>query len=566
MRALLSSLSLLERPRVLVVGDVMLDRYTWGDAERVSPEAPVLVLRADECEVRLGGAASVARLLRGLEADVTLAGVIGDDASGRTVRKLLDEAQVDAALIVVDPARPTTVKERFLGRAANRHAHQILRVDTESRTPLDDALAETMARDVAVLVPHHSAVLISDYAKGTCTPELVSSIIAAGRAAGVPVLVDPARGADYERYRGATLLKPNRLEAELALGRSIASPAEALHAARTLRERYNFDAVVITLDRDGLVFATAQEAEHQPITPRAVYDITGAGDMVLAMLGLCHAARLPLRVAAQLANVAAGLEVRQPGVMPVSRDEIRLELERLSVSSALSDHSTASGGCQPIGSCSSSVWNGIAENTKTTIRLTPDARRSVPAAAVSKLVTLDEAIHVADEYRRAGRTIVFTNGCFDLLHVGHVRCLEEARQHGDVLFVAINSDASVGRLKGPDRPVISQHDRARMLASLACIDHVLIFDDPTPHRLLHAIRPDVLVKGGTTTDIVGREVVEAYGGRVVQTSEVPDRSTTALVSRLQWQSHPATCPQNVRSPVLDGEPIPEPFARPSPGA
>ena len=534
MRAVLPLLSQLGHPRLLVVGDAMLDRYTWGDAERVSPEAPVLVLRADECEVRLGGAASVAVLLRGLEASVTLAGVIGDDASGRTVQRLLDEAGIDATPVVVDPSRPTTTKERFLGRAANRHAHQILRVDTESRTPLDEALAARMAGEVAALIPQlaatpHAAVLISDYAKGVCTTELISSVIAAGRTAGVPVLIDPARGADYVIYRGATLLKPNRLEAELALGHAIVSVDEALRAATTLRARCDCEAVVITLDREGLVLATAVGAEHFPITPRAVYDITGAGDMVLAMLGLGLAAGLPLSVATQLANVAAGLEVQQPGVTPISRAEVLRELERLSVAARMSSTSMASGGCQPTGSHLSA---------SSTLRLTPDARHLLREEAVAKLVTLDEAECLAAEYRRAGRTVVFTNGCFDLLHLGHVRCLEEARQFGDVLFVAINSDASVRQLKGTERPIIGEHDRARLLAALECVDHVLVFNDDTPHRLLHAIRPDVLVKGGTTPDIVGRDVVEAYGGSVLRTSEIGGLSTTTLLSRLRTP-HPS---------------------------
>ena len=486
-RAVLSLLSQIGHPRLLVVGDAMLDRYTWGDAERVSPEAPVLVLRADECEVRLGGAASVAVLLRGLEADVTLAGVIGDDVSGRTVQRLLGEAGIDAAWLVTDPTRPTTTKERFLGRAANRHAHQILRVDTESRTPLDEELTARLADEVAALIPQraatpHSAVLISDYAKGVCAPELVSSIITASRAAGVPVLVDPARGADYAIYRGATLLKPNRLEAELALGHAIASPTEALRAATTLRERHGFEAVVITLDREGLVLATVTGAKHFPITPRAVYDITGAGDMVLAMLGLCLAAGLSFPVATQLANVAAGLEVQQPGVMPVSRVDVLRELERLSASARMSGNPMTNGGCQPTG-CNLSA--------SSILRLTPEARQRLREENVAKLVTLDEAAGLTAEHRRAGRTVVFTNGCFDLLHVGHISLLEEAAQLGDVLIVAINSDASVRKLKGTERPLIAEHDRARMLTALECVDHVLIFDDDTPHRLLHALKPSV---------------------------------------------------------------------------
>jgi D-beta-D-heptose 7-phosphate kinase/D-beta-D-heptose 1-phosphate adenosyltransferase len=512
-----SILSQLGHPRILVLGDAMLDRYTWGHAERVSPEAPVLVLRTDQREVRLGGAASVAVLLRALEVETTLASVIGDDHDGRTLRRLIDEADIYAGSLLIDLDRPTTVKERFLGRSVHHQPHQMLRVDTESRTPLANELTSQLIDALAVLVPQHAAVLISDYAKGVCTERLVAEVISMGRKAGVPVLIDPARGVDFAIYRGATLLKPNRLEAELAISHPIRSPKEARNAAKVLREQYEVEIVVITLDRDGLVFATAAGSEHRPIAPREICDITGAGDMVLATLGLGLTAGLKVSDAARLANLAAGLQVAQPGVTPILRATLLCAF-REGESSA-----------EP------RIATNVGPTSKTyaSISMPLLAATATNGTAKTKQVTFDTAQNLADEYRASGEKIVFTNGCFDLLHAGHIAMLEESSQLGDVLFVAINSDESVRRLKGKDRPIIPQQDRAGMLASLECVDYVLIFEEATPHTLLNAIRPDVLVKGGTTTDVIGREIVEAYGGQICQTQMKGNWSTTGLVRQMQ---------------------------------
>lgn len=343
-------------------------------------------------------------------------------------------------------------------------------------------------------------MLISDYGKGACTEELIAETIKLCRDTGMPVLIDPARGANWEQYRNATLVKPNRLEAELAIGRPIRSPADAIQAAVELRDRYDFETVVITLDRDGLVFASSEVTEHQPITPCEVCDITGAGDTVLATLGIgiaAHKGRIPYQPAlpissiASIANVAAGLQVTQAGVAPISRIQLQQAIETHS--------KTSHQGNDPI-------------------------RKEV--------VSLETATQLAAAYRAEGKSVAFTNGCFDLLHVGHIQTLEAAAELADVLFVAINSDDSVCHIKGPGRPIISERDRAQMLCSLTCVDHVLIFDDRTPHQMLEMIRPDVLVKGGSTSDIIGREVVERYGGRIAQTQLVPGCSTTALCSQI----------------------------------
>jgi D-beta-D-heptose 7-phosphate kinase/D-beta-D-heptose 1-phosphate adenosyltransferase len=533
----------------------MLDRYTWGRAERVSPEAPVLVVQAETCEVRLGGAGAVAGLLRGLDAEVLLAGVVGDDQEGHTIRRLLDEAGIDGGTVLTDADRPTTHKQRFLATVEQRQPHQILRVDHERTNPLTADLVESLAGAIEKELSSVGALLISDYAKGVCTPEVLRQVIAAARERELPVLVDPARIGDYERYRGATLVKPNRRETELVTGRAIHSPADALEAGRELVQRYDFQAVVVTLDGDGMGLVTADgTAEHVPTRPRQVADITGAGDMALAVLGLCVAeeskrerveeskrgrveeyksdrversesggdsefprgpglfqgGRIGLREAVELANVAAGLEIERVGVVPVTRAEI-------------------------VHAAGLVASPGRGTNASDAVRL-GGASTPVRRPGSAKVVTLDEMAALAAAYRREGKTVVFTNGCFDLLHVGHVTYLEQAATLGDVLVVAVNSDESVRRLgKGSEWPIVSEADRTAMLAALACVDHILIFEEATPHRLLEAIRPDVLVKGGTyaVEQVVGHEIVERFGGRVCVTGMRPGVSTTKLVAEIR---------------------------------
>lgn len=490
---LLAVFDKLGHPRVLVIGDLILDRYTWGNAERVSQEAPVILLKADRREARLGGAANVCNMLRGLEAQVTVAGVVGDDGDGRALAELLRETGVACDCLLVDADRPTTVKERFIGRAANRHPHQILRVDTEISEALAEPIESQLVDWLAARVREFDVVLISDYSKGVCTPGVVATAIAAARRQGVPVVVDPMRGTDYSRYRGATTLTPNRLEAELATRRKIVSPEDAFAAGRELCRDMDLAMAIVTLDRDGmaLVWPEATQATENlpprdqvfPTRARAVYDITGAGDMVLATIGVALACGLSPAEAIELGNVTAGLEVERIGVVVIPREEIRAAL--------------------------------VAAQT----------------SQRPKVLERDALLAALTEDRIAGRRVVFTNGCFDLLHVGHITYLQEAASCGDRLIVAVNSDACVQRLKGPHRPVICERDRAAMLAALECVDYVVLFDEDTPRELLTELRPDVLVKGGTYTvdQIVGHEIVEAYGGRVVAAGMVEGVSTTAIV-------------------------------------
>ena len=484
---LLQALETLHSAHLLVLGDLILDRYTWGDAERISQEAPVIVLRADRREARLGGAANVACMLRGLEARVTCVGVAGADESGEELRGLLHANGIEEEWVLTDPTRQTTVKERFIGRASAKHPNQILRVDSETRGPLSEPIQDQLQRSLRSSMGRYQAVLVSDYGKGVCTPALLQTVIAAGSEAGVPVLVDPMRADHYTHYRGATVLKPNRSETELVTGIRIRRPEDAFQAGRQLCEQLDLQMAIITLDRDGMALVPRQgEPQLFPTLPRAVYDITGAGDMVLAMLGLCWSNGLPPHVATQLSNVAGSLEVERTGVTQVTREEIRAEL----------------------------------------------LSRAKPG--FQKVLSVEGLAAFGRTNREQGKRVVFTNGCFDLLHVGHVSYLREAAALGDVLVVGVNSDSSVRQLKGPDRPVISEADRAAMLAAMQTVDAVVIFDEATPHRLLQALRPDVLVKGGTytTDEVVGREVVQAYGGEVRVTNVVDGISTTRIVKSL----------------------------------
>jgi len=486
-RHLVPILDQLPNAHVLVVGDLILDRYTWGNAERISQEAPVIVLRADRRETRLGGAANVCSMLRGLDARVTCAGVVGADRSGDELQGKLTEDRISSELVLTDPARPTTVKERFVGRANARHPNQILRVDSESRDPLERAIERELMRSIRASIAAYDAVLISDYGKGVCTSPLLRGTIDACRIARVPILVDPMRTQDYGVYRGATILKPNRIETELATGCAIREPMDALRIGTRLCQQLDLTAAVITLDSDGMAWVPRRGAGCiYPTRARSVYDITGAGDVALAMLGLCWAARIDPEDAIQLSNVASGIEVERTGVSKVTRADIRQEL-----------------------------LNAARPGTE-------------------KLLTRDQLAEFGDRQRERGQRIVFTNGCFDLLHIGHVSYLADAAAMGDVLVVGVNSDASVRRLKGPSRPVITEGDRAAILAALQCVDGVVVFDEDTPLAAIETLRPDVLVKGGTytTNQVVGREIVEAYGGEVRVTGVVDGISTTRIVDSL----------------------------------
>jgi D-beta-D-heptose 7-phosphate kinase/D-beta-D-heptose 1-phosphate adenosyltransferase len=477
----------LGQPRVLVVGDAMLDRYVWGDAARISQEAPVILLQADRREERLGGASSVASMLRALGARVSLAGVVGNDANGEHIRRLVQDQGIDDEALIVDPGRPSTVKERYIGRAQHRHPQQMIRVDYEVRTPLSPRREQELGKAIARAAGRSDIVLISDYDKGVCTPGLLAGLVATARAHGLRTVADPIRGGDYRKYHGCSAITPNRLEAGLATGRSLADAEEALLAAAALRERLDLEAAIVTLDKEGMALAHADGRRAVfPTRPRQVYDITGAGDMVMAVLGMALAAGADYEPGIRLANVAGGLEVEKVGVATLSREEILADIRQ----------------------------GGRGEG--------------------GKVLGRSDLVREAARRQALGQRVAFTNGCFDLLHAGHVQYLREARAQADVLVVGLNSDASVQALKGPGRPINSCEARAAVLAALEAVDYLTVFDEPTPLELIRALRPDVLVKGADyrRDQVVGGDEVESYGGRVHLAGLREGCSTTRLLQQL----------------------------------
>jgi D-beta-D-heptose 7-phosphate kinase/D-beta-D-heptose 1-phosphate adenosyltransferase len=460
--------------RVLVAGDAMLDEYWFGDAARISPEAPVPVVNMRATDRRPGGAANVALNLAALGAQTCLAAIVGDDERGAALGALLERRGVRCELLR-KPGLPTIHKLRVLARN-----QQLIRLDAEqSLAGSADAFRAAFRR----LLPDTDVVLLSDYAKGTLAG--IADLIAECRAHDRRVLIDP-KGADFAKYRGATLLTPNRAEFEAVTGHA-ASESQFLANGETLRESLALDALVVTRSERGMtLFARGSAPLTLPAHAREVFDVTGAGDTVIALLAAGLAAGLDVADAAALANVGAGIVVGKIGVATVTRAELQAAL-----------HRHGSGG-----------------------------RTAVAPADLAVLVA---------EAKARGERIVMTNGCFDILHAGHVSYLEEAKSYGDKLIVAVNDDASVARLKGPARPITPLEDRLAVLAGLAAVDWVVAFGEDTPAELIGRILPDVLVKGGdyTVEQIAGAPAVLANGGEVRIVPLKPGRSTSAVIGAIR---------------------------------
>lgn len=476
--------------RILLLGDLILDRYIHGDAERISPEAPVPVLRVIETRETVGGAANVAACLKALRCEVWCCGVVGDDRHGRMLRQLLEDIGVESAGLVTLLDRPTTTKTRLVGLAQHRHRQQLLRFDEEDAAPLREEDVQRVQSAVINRVKDADVTCIEDYDKGLINAALVRNVIAAARRLDKPVLVDPAKLHDYTRYAGATLITPNREELSRATGRSLTTPEDVGRASQELIERHDFSAVVATLDRDGAVLTQRGQAPcHIPTRPRTVYDNTGAGDAVLAMLAASLAAGADLDSAVRLANIAGGLEVEKFGCVPITAEEVLAEL------------------------------------------------RLAGRRAGGKVRTVDDLLSELALRRDRGETVAFTNGCFDLLHAGHVDFLTRCRELASILVVAVNTDESVKMLGKGDgnRPINRFEDRCAVLAALEPVDYVVGFSEPTPDALLRRIRPDVLIKGADWKDkgVVGREFVESIGGKVVLLPLVEGLSTTRLIERIR---------------------------------
>jgi D-beta-D-heptose 7-phosphate kinase/D-beta-D-heptose 1-phosphate adenosyltransferase len=474
--------------RTLVAGDLMVDHYVRGDIHRVSPEAPVPVLSKGMEERVLGGAANVAHNLARLGAKVECVGVVGRDEAGEGARADLVRMGVGIAGIVIDASRPTTLKTRVV---ASRQ--QLLRIDREETSPITGTIESRVASRVALRSTKVDVVLISDYAKGVLTDRVLRAAIDAGARGKVPVFVGP-KGSDFTKYRGATVLVANRLEAQAASGEDTREAGGLRRAAERIIARTGCRAVVITRGADGaFLFEPPSRITMVPAEAAEVFDVTGAGDTFLSALALAVAAGAKLDAAARIANVAAGLVVAKVGAATVRAQELTCALEA---------HGPGGG----------------------------------------KVVDLDALCARLSEARRAGQRVVFTNGCFDLLHAGHIHLLRQARRLGDLLVLGINDDASVRRLKGGGRPLLPAVERAQVLAALDCVDYVVIFGEGTPRKLIERVRPDVLAKGATYApeEILGHEIVERYGGKVevipllegsTTASEILARATRAMSRR-----------------------------------
>ena len=466
--------------RVLVVGDLMLDRYIVGEVERISPEAPVPVLRHAQRYERPGGAANVAMNLAGLGCQTYLAGFWGADGEQAELARLLEPMKVDT-LGVVTSSLPTISKTRIMARG-----QQLLRLDIESReTPPAEELARLQSRAVELVKKVH-AVVLSDYAKGALNRENCEAVIRAARALGVPVLVDP-KTRDLSQYTGATVVCPNLSELAAATGVPAYKIDELLVAGRQQMIEHEFGMLAVTMSDKGIRLLEPAGEYDSPARTREVFDVSGAGDTVIATLAAAMAGGLQAHTAVDLSNLAAGIVVGKVGTVPVTAHEL--------------------------------------------VTLLTASQR---ATAQEKILDLAGAERRVAEWRASGESIVFTNGCFDLLHVGHITLLEKCREFGSKVVLGLNTDASVSGLKGPSRPIVGQNERAKVMAALGSVDAVILFGEETPIDLIRALKPDVIVKGGdyTAESVVGYDDVRAHGGRVEIVQTVAGFSTTNLVGKM----------------------------------
>ena len=474
--------SVFERCRLLVVGDLMLDEYVWGHVERISPEAPVPMVSVLNEEFTLGGAANVAKNLCLLGACVAVAGVVGTGPQGSRLRSELAKLGVDVGALVEEPGRPTTRKTRIIAEH-----QQVLRIDRETTREISKASEQALMSRALERVPDVDVVLISDYGKGVVTRALIDSLSAKARSAGKLAIADP-KGMDFSKYAGLTLITPNKKEAALAAGIEVRDEPGLLAAGQRLLETVAIDKLLITCGKDGMVLFE-RGAVPLKIGTRAlqVYDVSGAGDTVVAVLGLGLAAGFSYPDAIAMANAAAGVVVGKVGTAGASRVELAEALQ-------------------------------------------PSADPSV-----IKHRRLAELADIARELRRMGRRIVLTNGCFDLLHVGHIRLFTVSKTMGDVLIVAVDDDESVRKLKGPGRPLIHAAERVRILSAMDSVDYVVVFPTQELDRVIEAVRPDVLTKGSNyeTDEVLGREVVERCGGRVALIPVTESISASRIIDTIK---------------------------------
>ena len=472
------------RQTVLCIGDLMLDEFVYGEVARISPEAPAPVLAVQRSEINVGGAGNVARNIAALGARCIFVGIVGDDDAGRVLKAQFDAEPLIEPMLVVDSSRPTTRKVRFVSEHFSTH---MLRADWEKAVPADAAIERTLIDAITAMLPRADVVLLSDYAKGVLTETVIRSTIDAARKLGKRVIVDP-KNIDFAIYHGASILTPNRKEFADATRSPAQTHAEINDAARISMQQTDSEAMLVTQSEFGMTLVTRKgEAIHVPAHPVKVRDVSGAGDTVAAVLAVALAASANWDTALRAANAGAAVAVSKKGTATVSAAELRR-------------------------------------------KLLPHASLAVEDKIASIPAELDA--HLA-EWRRDDLRVGFTNGCFDILHPGHVKVITQARAVCDRLIVGLNSDASVKRLKGPERPLQNERARAEVLASLEAVDLVVIFEDDTPLKLIAEIKPSVLVKGGdyTREQVVGHELVAASGGEVLLIDLLEGFSTTSLVNR-----------------------------------
>ena len=470
---------------ILCLGDVMLDRFTYCATERISPEAPVPVLLLERTQSMLGGAGNVARNIASLGGTAVLIGLIGRDPAGAELAALIAATPRIVDRHVPSARRPTVCKTRFMAGH-----QQLLRVDEEQTHALAPEEEAALIAAAEHAIGEADAGILSDYGKSVLGPKVIAATIATARAAGVPVFVDPKTD-DFSRYRGAACITPNQKELALAARLPVGSDDEIVAAAQAVMRAAEADAILATRSEKGMVLVEASgAAHHEAARAREVYDVSGAGDTVIAMLALASAAGYSLREAMRFANAAAGIVVSKLGTATVELDELMLELAR---------------------DVRDKEWHR------------------------AKYFSVAEAETLARRWKSRGLAIGFTNGCFDIVHAGHVALLAAARAQCDRLIVALNTDAGVGRLKGPQRPVNALADRSAVIAAIEAVDAVISFDEETPIELIRRLKPDVLVKGGdyTIEGVVGAPEVQAWGGRVVLVDLVEGRSTTRLIDAIR---------------------------------
>jgi len=464
---------------ILVAGDVMVDEYILGEVERISPESPVPVVVAKDRLRRLGGAGNVVRNLVSMGGSVALFGAVGRDNAGRWFRQHCEERGVDTFWLRDDPLRPTTIKTRVVARN-----QQMVRIDEELTADIAAEIEKAVLADIKSVMPQVKAAILSDYGKGFLTEKVIKSMVSEARSNGVPVLVDP-KGMDYRRYRGATYITPNVREASLASGMEIRSRESLVRAGKVLIDQSHVEGVIITRGKDGSTLVTRSKDQDFPVKPVEIVDVTGAGDTVIATLAMAVANGLSIEQAVMLANLAASLVVARFGAASVTLEEMEFTLKE-------------------------------------------ELHRR-------KAVSFDRIPAVVRDHRIRGQKIVFTNGCFDLFHAGHLEILRRAAGMGDVLVVGINSDKSVERIKGPGRPIVPQAERVELVSALHFVNYVVVFDEDTPLNLINEVRPDILVKGDDWRGkrVVGEDVVKARGGKVEFVKLVGGLSTTGLINKIR---------------------------------